>query len=179
MSKIPRDDAEKPSKKILELVRDWAIEEGIMGGKIHPKAEIEFGFELKFPPGAPFQKNVALVCPKDKDFLVFQLGTQMSPDHATIMKNTSPEKQVKFFSKMKKFFYTQNLLYNLDIPNLRWAIIDQVHFDGLTKNVFFSTLRKIFNTSLYIDQILAENILEGGGAPNESSRTGPRSSLYM
>jgi hypothetical protein len=171
--------SENPPKKIIELVKDWAIEEGIMGKKIPPKEGLEFGFELKFPPGAPFQKTIALVCPKDKDFLVFQLGTQMSPEHVGVMKNTPPEKQVKFFSKMKKFFYTQNLLYNLDIPNLRWAIIDQVHFDALTKNVFFTTLRKIFNTSLYIDQILAETILEGGGSPNESSRTGPRSSLYM
>ncbi len=179
MSKTPRDDAEKPSKKILELVRDWALEEGIMSKKFPAKEDLEFGFELKFPPSAPFQKAIALVCPKDKDFLVFQLGTQMSPDHAAIMKETPPAKQVKFYSKMKKFLYQQNLLYNLDIPNLRWAIIDQVHYDGLTKNVFFSTLRKIFNTSLYIDQILAENILEGSSTPSESSRTGPRSSLYM
>ncbi len=171
--------AEKPSKKIMELVKDWAIEEGIMGKKFPAKDELEFGYELKFPPSAPFQKNIALVCPKDKDFVVFQLGTQMSPDHVTIMKNSSTEKQVKFFSKMKKFFYQQNLLYNLDIPNLRWAIIDQVHFDGLTKTVFFTTLRRVFNTSLYIDQILAEIILEGSGTPSESSRTGPRSSLYM
>ncbi len=179
MSKIPRDDAEKPSKRFMELVRDWALEEGIMSKKFPSKEELEFGFELKFPPSAPFQKNVALVCPKDKDFLVFQLGTQMSPDHVAIMKNTTPEKQVKFFSKMKKYFYSQNLLYNLDIPNLRWAIIDQVHFDGLTKNLFFSTIRKIFNASLYIDQILGEIILEGGGPANQSSQTGPRSSLYM
>ncbi len=179
MSKIPRDAAEKPSKKMMELVRDWALEEGIMSKKFPSKEELEFGFELKFPPNAPFQKNVALVCPKDKDFIVFQLGTQMSPEHVAIMKNAPPEKQVRFFSKMKKFFYQQNLLYNLDIPNLRWAVIDQVHFDGLTKNVFFSTIRKIFNTSLYIDQILAEIILEGGGTSNQSSQTGPRSSLYM
>ncbi|OLS16290.1 MAG: hypothetical protein RBG13Loki_0113 [Promethearchaeota archaeon CR_4] len=169
----------KTARDVAELVKDWAIEEGIMSKKIPPKEELEFGFELKFPPSAPFQKGIALVCPKDKDFLVFQLGTQMNPEHATIMKESPPEKQVKFYSKLKKFVYQQNLLYNLDIPNLRWAIIDQLHFDGLTKNAFFTSLRKVFNTSLYIDQILAENILAGSSSPNESSRTGPRSSLYM
>jgi len=169
----------KTARDVAEMVKDWAIEEGIMSKKIPPKEELEFGFELKFPPSAPFQKSIALVCPKDKDLLVFQLGTQMSPEHATIIKESEPQKQVKFYSKMKKFFYQQNLLYNLDIPNLRWAIIDQVYFDGLTKNAFFSTLRKVFNISLYIDQILAEIILEGKTSASESSRTGPRSSLYM
>ncbi len=163
----------------MELVKDWAIEEGIMGKKIPPKNELEFGFELKFPPGAAFQKVIALICPKDKDFVVFQLAVQMSPEHVAILKNAPPEKQGKFFSKMRKFFCKQNLLPNIDLQNLRWAINDQVYFDGLTKNVFFGTIRKIFITSLYIDQILAEIILEGKSPPGDSSQAGTRSSLYM
>ncbi|HMF32415.1 MAG TPA: DUF2299 family protein [Candidatus Lokiarchaeia archaeon] len=171
--------AKKESPDIVSTLKDWSIEEGVMSIKLPDDPNLAYGFELKFPPNAPAQKKLQLLGPVGKDFLILQLGTQMAPEHVEIFQNSPVEKQVKFFSKMKKFFYAQNLLFNVDAQNFRWAIIDQIYYGSLTKNLFFRTLRRVFYGSLYVDDILGEIILGGAGFGGSGGPAGPGSSLYL
>jgi hypothetical protein len=167
------------TQAVVNDLKDWAIDEGIMSIKLPQDPNLAFGFELKFPPNAPAQKKLLLLGPLGKDFIVLQLGTQMAPEHVEIFQNSPVERQVKFFSEMKKFFYARNLLYNLDAENFRWAVSDQIYYGSLTKDFFLRTMRSVFNASLYVDEIMGEIILGGAGFGGSSGPTGPSSSLYL
>ena len=171
--------SKKELREIISTLKDWAIEEGVMSIKAPDDPNFAYGFELKFPPNAPMQKLLQLLGPLHKDFLVLQLGTQMSPEHVDVFKNSPVEKQVKFFSKFKKFCYMTNVAFIIDGENLRWAISDQLYYGSLTKNSFFRMIRKIFNTSLYIDEILGEIILGSANLSGNEGPGSPGSSLYM
>ena len=63
---------------------------------------------------------------------------------------------------LKKFLLLQNLLYNIDVKNARYIISDIIYPDGLTEQQFFTTIRKVFNASLYLNITLNEMILGKG-----------------
>ena len=73
---------------------------------------------------------------------------------------------------MQKMFLTKNVTFNIDRNQHAWIISDQIHFDGLSKNELFKSIRLIHNSmilgNMLIDEVLQATFLpvgkKGGGS---------------
>ena len=147
---------DKPGSKIQQLVHDYLLDEGILRQRIKdPK--IEFGYQFAFPPG-PQPQMMAVFKPKDKDFLIIQIGTQMAEPHVKALQSLE-DKQMNFFIEMRKILLLKNLLFRIDVQNYRYEISDQVFLNKsgtISKNDLFKLIRKVFSVAAYLNMLLGE-----------------------
>ncbi|GAB4306193.1 MAG: hypothetical protein Kow0069_02710 [Promethearchaeota archaeon] len=175
---------ETVSKRIIEQVREYAIEEGILGRK-HPKnPNLDATYELHYPPNSPHPQRIMLLFPKDQNFFIIQMGVQVSPVHAKAFRALEGSEQAKFFSKLKREFHKLNALFSLDPKNLRWMLQEVIYEEGsdVSKNFFFERLRRVFNCAMFANTLLNEVCLpKMGSAGQDASVTDGESgtSLYM
>jgi hypothetical protein len=148
--------------ELEEKIVDFAVDEGILGRKIPQEkgSNLEFGYEINFPPNSPNPMKIVVLKVNDRKALALQLATQIAPPHVEALKKGG--KANLFFTIFKRYMLTQNLLYNIDVQNFRYIISDTIYPDGLTQNYFYLIIRKIFNSSLYINMALMD-VLEGTG----------------
>ncbi len=151
------------TKNLKEKIMDYCLDEGILGKKVPDNPNIEFGFELNFPPNSPRPIKIMLIKPKDKKQILVQIATQVAPKQIEALNKSSPKGLMKFFYNVKKYLLYRNLSFNVDINNARYIISDIIYPDGLTEHEFYKTLRSILNSSLYINIILQETIAGKGG----------------
>lgn len=170
----------------IEKLRDFAIEEGILGRKFPENAGLDAAFELNFPPNAPAPQKLALIFPTNQNFFLIEQATQVSPIHQQAFQNLSEEDKIQFFTNLKKFFLRQNLQYNIEVEMLRWRVSEIVYEgDELTKNLFFTQIRRVFNASIYANILIDELCRpKMSGAmmkdPNSTlDKSTSNSSLYM
>lgn len=174
-------------KETIEKLREFAIEEGVLGRKLPKKQGVDAVYEINFPPNSPRPQKIILIFPKDQNVGVLQLGVQASPQHATAFRKLSQERQVNFFIELRKLFHLQNVLFSINHQNLQWLISD-VMYEGpeLTKNFLFDKLWRIFNIFMYVNILLDEycgSSLKAGlpkdGTGTDSDRDFTGTSLYM
>ena len=143
--------------KIEHLIREYLLDEGILREKVKdPK--IEFGFQFIFPPG-PMNKIMFVIKPKNKDLIIITIGTQISDPHINALNSLSNNKKMQFFMELRKFFLLKDVYFRISIDKYRYEISDQVFLkkDGsISKNVFFNSIRKVFNSAAYSNIILEE-----------------------
>jgi len=143
--------------KTKSLIREYLLDEGILREKIKdPK--IEFGFKFIFPPG-PMNKIMFVIKPKNKDLIVITIGTQISDPHINALNSLADEKKMQFFMDLRKSFLLKDVYFRINIENHRYEISDQIFFkeDGrISKNSFFTSIRKVFNSDAYSNLILDE-----------------------
>jgi hypothetical protein len=149
--------------ELEEKIRDYCIDEGILGKSLPTDEKLEFGYEINFPPNNPHPMKILLLKMKDRKAIALQLATQVAPPHIEGLKKISPDGVGFFFNLVKKIMLQQNLLYNIDVQNARYIISETLYPDGLTEDRFYLIIRRIFNTSLYINTLLQE-LLESKGA---------------
>jgi len=149
--------------KIKHLIREYLIDEGLLREQINdPK--LEFGFQFIFPPikdptGRPFGRNMVVLQPKNKDFIIISLVIQISQPHIDALNSLKENRKSKFFMELRKAFLMKDLFYRLDLQNLRYQISDQIFLNeegSISKNSFFKSIRQVFDGAAYSNLVLAE-----------------------
>ncbi|MFX1257302.1 MAG: DUF2299 family protein [Promethearchaeota archaeon] len=144
------------------LIREYLLDEGLLRKKIKdPK--IEFGFQFIFPPGKDplgraIGKMMVVFKPKNKDSLFIEIGTQIARIHINALDSLG-EKKMQFFMDLRKSFLIKDVFFGIDIKNNRYKISDQIFLkaDGtISKNIFYKSIRRVFNSAAYSNMILAE-----------------------
>jgi len=147
--------------KIEHLIREYLLDEGILREKVKdPK--IEFGFQFVFPQGK-ISKIMFVIKPKNKDLIIITIGTQISDPHINALNSLNNNKKMQFFMELRKFFLLKDVYFRISIDQYRYEISDQVFLkkDGsISKNVFYNSIRKVFNSAAYSNIILEEYCLE-------------------
>lgn len=165
-----------------EKVRDYAVDEGILGKSLPADEKLEFGYELNYPPGHPHPMKILALKMKDRKALAFQLATQIAPQHIELLKKIPNDGLGLFFNIFKKQMLATNCLYNIDFQNHRYIISETIYPDGLTEDHFYRIIRKIFDASLLINTILMEliggKLIDGKGGKIEEIPYNGGSSMY-
>jgi len=149
--------------KIKILIQDYLLDEGLLRKKI-PDSKLEFGFQFTFPPGndpmgRPIGKTMLVYKPKGKELIVVSVGTQISQPHINALNSLEDSKKLNFFMDLRKHFLMKDVLYRIDIQNYRYEIIDQFFLpkdENISKDTFFKSIRKVFNSMAYSNIILGE-----------------------
>lgn len=144
--------------ELEEKIRDWAIDEGILGKQLPRNPKIVFGYELNFPPNSPKPMRLMVIQPHGSKAISIQIATQIAKPHVEAIQKADSQGLLKFFVIFKKYMLTQNLLYNLDPKKARYVILDSIYPDGMTQNLFYQTIRKVFNANVYINMYLMDII---------------------
>ncbi|MFW9899187.1 MAG: DUF2299 family protein [Candidatus Thorarchaeota archaeon] len=143
--------------EIKNLIQEYLLDEGILREKVKdPK--IEFGFRFTFPPG-PIGKIMFVIKPKNKDLIIITIGTQISDPHINALNSLNDNKKMQFFVELRKFFLLKDVYFRINIENHRYEISDQLFLkeDGsVSKNVFYKSVRRVFNCAAYSNIILEE-----------------------
>jgi hypothetical protein len=145
------------------LILEFLSDEKLQPSKI-TDAKLEFGYQFIFPPGKDpagraIGKLMVVFKPKEKDLLIISIGTQISPPHVQALNALDETKKMQFFMDMRKHFLLKDVLYRIDIQNYRYELTEQAFLpkDGMiSKNTFFKYIRKVFDTMVYSNMILAE-----------------------
>ncbi|TXT58907.1 MAG: hypothetical protein BAJALOKI1v1_1520009 [Promethearchaeota archaeon] len=155
------NDKTTNSNDIRTLIQEYLLEEGILRNKIE-NDNIEFGYRFIFPPAPPNQKlkqsqSMVVFQPKHKnDMLIISIGTQINPAHVEALKKK--EVELLFFNELKKLLHLKDLFFYIDSKNFRYEISEQTFVENnyLTKNSFYSLIRKVFNIQAYSNLMLLE-----------------------
>lgn len=146
-------------KKIKGLIREYLLDEGILRENIKDP-RLEFGFKFEYPPGKnplgrPIGKPFTVVNPKNKDRLEILINIGIAPE---TIKLFEPRK-IELFNELKKLFLSMHVLYNIDVNNNRFSIIDIVYLDNnkfISKNSFYRSVRVLHDTIIHSFIIIGE-----------------------
>ena len=69
---------------------------------------------------------------------------------------------LRFYNILKKYVLTQNLLYNINVKQSRYVILENIYPDGLTEDRFYLAVRKVFNAAVFCSVTLNEILARGG-----------------
>jgi hypothetical protein len=149
--------------KIKQLIQDYLLEEGLLRGKISDR-KLDFGFQFIFPPGKdplgrPIGRNMVVIQPKQKKVIVVSIAIQISEPHIKALNSLENNKKFNFFMDLRKSFLLKEVFYRIDLKNYRYEITDQIFLDKdefISKNSFFKSIRKVFNSGAYSNIILGE-----------------------
>ncbi len=144
--------------EIEEKIRDFGLDEGIIGRKMPENPNVEFAYELNFPPKSPKPMHLLTIKPKETKAIMIQAATQIAPQHVEALAKIDSKGLFKFFDFFKKYLLTQNLLYNIDGNNARYVILDSIYPDGLSEHNFYLSVRKVFNAAVFVNIMLMEMI---------------------
>lgn len=97
--------------------------------------------------------------------MVILCSTKISPVHVNALKSDKKIIQ-EFVNSFVEKMYLLEVDYNLrraktNYPDA-WALSDRIFFDGLNKNEFYRTLRKIYNAHMYANFILNKACVTSG-----------------
>ena len=149
--------------KIKHLIREYLLNEGLLREQIND-SKLDFGFQFVFPPikdpaGRQLGRNMVVIRPKNKDFVIISLVIQISPPHIDALNSLKENRKTKFFMDLRKYFLMKDLFYRLDLQNYRYQISDQIFLkeDGtISKNSFFNSIRHVFDGAAYSNIMLGE-----------------------
>jgi len=149
------------------LILEYLSDENLQPNKISD-TKLEFGYQFIYPPGRdphgrPIGKGMVVFMPKNKDLLILSVGTQISPLHIDALDSLEKPKKMQFFMDIRKHFLLKDVLYRIDLQNHRFEISDQIFLsknDSLSKNTFFKSIRRVFDTMVYSNMILSEYCFE-------------------
>lgn len=149
--------------KIKHLIREYLLDEGLLRKQIND-SKLDFGFQFVFPPikdpaGRQLGRNMLVIRPKNKDFVIISLVIQISQPHIDALNSLKENRKTKFFMDLRKYFLMKDLFYRLDLQNYRYQISDQIFLkeDGtISKNSFYKSIRHVFDGAAYSNLILGE-----------------------
>ena len=130
-----------------ETIKEWLLEEDLLREMKYDE-NADFHMIIEFP-----KDNIMdVVKPKGKDCIVVACATQVSPEHKNIMIPASPETKKDFILDLNfglnSFLVDYELQVNQEILQ-QFIITDQIFEDGLTKDSFIRTLKRVFKSKLH------------------------------
>lgn len=153
---------------IEEQVKQWLTEEDFLR-EIKYDESAEFHFIIEFP-----KDNIMdVVKPIDKDCIVIACATQVAPQHRDLMKASDIKTQKDFIMELNfglnQFLVDYELQINQDILQ-QFVITEQIFEDGLTKNEFVKTIKKVFKSKLHCIWLIDKKFANVSIAPNSSNQ---------
>lgn len=132
---------------IEENVRKWISDEDLLR-EVKYDENADFHFIVEFP-----KDNIMdVVKPKANDCIVIACATKVAPEHLSLM-NHADELTKKDFIMALNFGLNSFLVdFELQVSNdilQQFIVTDQIFEDGLTKNEFIKTLKKVFKSKLH------------------------------
>ena len=108
----------------------------------------DFHYIIEFP-----KENIMdIVKPTDKDCLIIACATQVAPQHMDLMKASDDITRKDFLMELNfglnQFLVDFELQVAQDILQ-QFVVTEQIFEDGITKNEFFRTLKRIFKAKLH------------------------------
>ena len=93
-----------------------------------------------------------VVKPKDKDCLIIACATQVAPEHINLMTSADMNTKKDFILDLN--FGLNNYLVDFELQVAedilrQFVVTDQIFEDGLTKNEFIRTLKRVFKAKLH------------------------------
>ena len=143
-----------------ENVRQWLSEEDLLR-EVKYDENADFHYIIEFP-----KENIMdVVKPAGKDCLIVACATQVAPQHLDLMKQADNKTQKDFImdqadNKTQKDFIMDlnfglnNFLVDFELQVAQdilqqFVVTEQIFEDGITKNEFFRTLKRIFKAKLH------------------------------
>ena len=135
-------------------VRQWLTDEDFLR-EVKYDENADFHFIVEFP-----KDNIMdVVKPKDKDCIVIACATQVAPQHLDLMKRADLKTQKDFIMSLNfglnQFLVDYELQVSQDILQ-QFVVTDQIFEDGLTKNEFIRTLKRVFKAKLHCIWLIDE-----------------------
>ena len=132
---------------IEELIEKWLLDEDLLREMKYDE-NADFHFIVEFP-----KENIMdVVKPKGKDCIVVACATQVAPQHLDLMKASDPQTRKDFLLDvnfgLNSFLVDYELKINQDLLQ-QYVVTDQIFEDGLTKNEFIRTLKRVFKAKLH------------------------------
>lgn len=130
-----------------EKVKQWLSDEDLI-------REIKYDENADFHCIAEFPKEniMDVVKPKGKDCLIIACATQVAPQHLDLMKSSDKKTQKDFIMELNFGLNSFLVDFELQVANdilQQFVITDQLFEDGLTKNEFIRTLKRVFKAKLH------------------------------
>lgn len=149
------------TKKVEDLLVRYLKEENVLRKKI-TNPNYEFGYTFGFPPGQQ-QHPLQVVMPKGKDYIAISLGVQIQDVFIKALDAIKPQKKIQFYNDVRKFLLQHNFLFRFELALNRYQIIDQIFLEEgkeISKDRFFKSIRKIYNSSLYCHILMEEYCID-------------------
>ncbi|MEE1150671.1 DUF2299 domain-containing protein [Methanobrevibacter sp. UBA212] len=130
-----------------ENVRQWLSEEDLLR-EVKYDENADFHYIIEFP-----KENIMdVVKPAGKDCLIVACATQVAPQHLDLMKQADNKTQKDFIMDLN--FGLNNFLVDFELQVAQdilqqFVVTEQIFEDGITKNEFFRTLKRIFKAKLH------------------------------
>ena len=154
---------------IEENIEKWLLDEDLLREMKYDE-NADFHFIVEFP-----KENIMdVVKPKDKDCIVIACATQVAPQHTDLMRASNPQNRKDFLLDLNfglnSFLVDFELQINQDILQ-QFIVTDQIFEDGLTKNEFIKTLKRVFKAKLHCIWLIDKrfgNVSPAAPASNEN-----------
>lgn len=132
---------------LQETIEKWLMDEDLLREMKYDE-NADFHFIVEFP-----KDNIMdVVKPKGKDCIVIACATMVSPEHKNLMIPADPMVKKDFILDLNfglnSFLIDYELQINQDILQ-QFVISDQIFEDGLTKDAFIKTLKRVFKSKLH------------------------------
>ena len=138
-----------------ETIEKWLLDEDMLR-EMKFDENADFHFIIEFP-----KENIMdVVKPKQKDCIVVACATQVSPEHANLMIPADPQTKKDFILDLNFGLNSYLVDYELKINNdilQQFIITDQIFEDGLTKDAFIRTLKRVFKSKLHCIWLIDKN----------------------
>lgn len=151
---------------IEENVEKWLLDEDVLREMKYDE-NADFHFIVEFP-----KENIMdVVKPKDKDCIILACATQVAPQHLDLMKSADPKVNKEFLMElnfgMNQFLVDFELQVNQDILH-QFVVTEQIFEDGLTKDMLFRTLKRIFKAKLHCIWLINQKFTNSHVKNNEN-----------
>lgn len=144
-----------------EKVKEWLTDEDFIREMKYDE-NADFHFIIEFP-----NDNIMdVVKPTGKDCIVIACATQVAPQHLDLMRSSDAKTQKDFLMALNYSLNSYLVDFELQIADnilQQFVVTDQIFEDGLTKNEFIRTLKRVFKAKLHciwlIDEKFTGNIV--------------------
>ena len=156
-----------------EVVKDWIVDQG-MFRESKEEDNSDFHYVVEFP-----RDNIMdVVKPKGKDCIVVACATQVSPEHLNLMSQAELKTQKSFILDLNiglnKFLVDYELQINQNLLQ-QFIVTDQIFEDGLTKNEFIKTLKRVFKSKLHCIWLIDKKF----GSINPQEKPANENSMFV
>ena len=154
---------------IEENVRKWLSDEDLLR-EVKYDENADFHFIVEFP-----KDNIMdVVKPKGNDCIVIACATQVAPEHLNLMNQADTLTKKDFIMELNFGLNSFLVDFELQVSNdilQQFIVTDQIFEDGLTKNEFIKTLKKVFKSKLHciwlIDQKFGRSTVNATSNEND------------
>ena len=130
-----------------EKVRQWLTDEDLLREAKYDE-NADFHYIIEFPK----ENIIDVVKPTDKDCLIIACATQVAPQHTDLMKASDDITRKDFLMELN-FGLNQYLVdFELQVAQdilQQFVVTGQLFEDGLTKNEFIRTIKRVFKSKLH------------------------------